>query len=119
MIIGYKKLSLYVFLGLLWCNVGFAEELYCKVEKAFRCDAKGCKEFKSQIFISLDTDRKIYQRGDSKGMDTYDMNFFQAGIYRIAETARGGAILKLDPENNFVEVAHTGTLAINNFGKCS
>ena len=113
-----KKL-LGILVLLFWCNVGVAEELYCKVEKAFRCDAKGCKEFKSQIFISLDTDRKIYQRGDSKGMDTYDMNFFQAGIYRIAETARGGAILKLDPENNFVEVAHTGTIAINNFGKCS
>ena len=29
-----KKLSLYVFLGLLWCNVGFAKDLtlYCKQE---------------------------------------------------------------------------------------
>tara|TARA_Y100000310_G_scaffold92333_1_gene89963 strand:+ start:1565 stop:1852 length:288 start_codon:yes stop_codon:yes gene_type:complete len=24
-----KKLSLYVFLGLIWCNVGFAEEADC------------------------------------------------------------------------------------------
>ena len=28
-----KKLSLYIFLGLLWCNVGFADlTLYCKQE---------------------------------------------------------------------------------------
>ena len=31
-----KKLSLYIFLGLLWCNVGFADvtEVYCLIRKA-------------------------------------------------------------------------------------
>ena len=112
-----KKLLGILVLGLLWCNVGVAEELYCKVEKAFRCDAKGCKEFKSQIFINLDTDRKIYQRGDSKGIDTHDMNFYQSGIYRLAEID-GGSFLKIDPENSFVEVVHLGLVTVNNFGKC-
>tara|TARA_B100001964_G_scaffold89427_1_gene100497 strand:+ start:299 stop:643 length:345 start_codon:yes stop_codon:yes gene_type:complete len=112
-----KKLSLYVFLVLMWCNASVAEELYCKVEKAFRCDAESCKEFKSQIFINLDTDRKIYQRGDSKGVDTHDMNFYQSGIYRLAEIDEG-SFLKIDPENSFVEVFHLGLVTVNNFGKC-
>jgi len=37
----------------MWCNASVAEELYCKVERAFRCDAESCKEFKSQIFINF------------------------------------------------------------------
>ena len=113
-----KKLSLYLFLCLIFCNISYAGQLYCKVENAFRCNADGCKKFKSGIFINLDTDRKIYQRGDSQGMDTHDMNFYNSGAFRIAEI-KGGAFLKLDSENNFLEVVHLGLVTVNNFGKCS
>ena len=105
----------------MWCNVGFAIELYCKVENAFRCNADGCKKFESSIFINLDTDRKIYQRGDSQGMDTYEMEAFNdvgAFRYYVLSEKKGGAFIKLDAENNFVEVVHLGLVTVNNFGKC-
>ena len=46
-----KKLSLYVFLALMWCNASVAEELYCKVEKAFRCDAKAAKNLNHKYLL--------------------------------------------------------------------
>ena len=46
------------------------------------------------------------------------MNFYNSGAFRIAEI-KGGAFLKLDAENNFVEVIHLGLVTVNNFGKCS
>ena len=116
-----KKLLGILVLGLLWCNVGFAIELYCKVENAFRCNADCCKKFESSIFINLDTDRKIYQRGDSQGMDTYEMEAFnEVGTFRyyVLSEKKGGAFIKLDAENNFVEVVHLGLVTVNNFGKC-
>ena len=120
MIIGNKKLLGILVLGLLWCNVGFAEQIYCKVDKAYKCDSSGCKPFKSEIFINLDTDRNTYQRGDSKGIDTYDMRVYKSGAFVIAEVS-GSAFLKIDLLNTseFVEIVHLGLNTYNNFGKCN
>jgi hypothetical protein len=59
-----KKLSLYVFLGLLWCSVGFAEEILinCVIQdfnlKAI--DKKDRPRFVGQtISLKIDTERKI------------------------------------------------------------
>ena len=45
------------------------------------------------------TKRKTYQRGDSKGIDTYDMNIYKSGNYIIADIA-GSATLKIDTHND-------------------
>ena len=39
------------------------------VEKAYICNSGECKIIKSEISLTLDTDKLVYQRGDSKGAD--------------------------------------------------
>ena len=106
-------------LGLLLGGNAYAETIYCKVDTAFICSSSGCKQIKSEIFINLDTERNTYQRGDSKGIDTYDMNMYKSGNFVIAEVT-GRASLKIDIANsmNFVEVVQLGLTTYNNFGKC-
>ena len=44
-----KKLSLYIFLGLLWCNVGFADEIsYNSLNENIKKGYKITKETSSQ-----------------------------------------------------------------------
>ena len=67
-----KKLSLYVFLGLLWCNVGFAFNLNLRcfyVEQEFVQDA-----YKMNVLIN----------GDTKKIVTSD--FIEVKEYEIIET---------------------------------
>ena len=113
-----KLLSIIIFSLLLGGNV-YAETIYCKVDTAFICSSSGCKQIKSEIFVNLDTERNTYQRGDSKGIDTYDMNVYKSGNFVIAEVT-GRASLKIDIANgmNFVEVVQLGLTTYNNFGKC-
>ena len=114
-----KKLLGILVLGLLLSTSVYASTMYCKVDEAYTCNEKGCTKVKSEIFINLDTERKTYQRGDSKGIDTYDMNIYKSGNYIIADIA-GSATLKIDTQNDlkFVEIVHLGLKTWNNFGKC-
>ena len=89
-----KLLSIIIFSLLLSGNV-YAETIYCKVDTTFICSSTECKQTKSEIFVNLDTERNTYQRGDSKGIDTYDMNMYKSGNFVTAEvatwdTAEGG-----------------------------
>ena len=113
-----KLLSIIIFSLLLSGNV-YAETIYCKVDTTFICSSTECKQTKSEIFVNLDTERNTYQRGDSKGIDTYDMNMYKSGNFVIAEVT-GRASLKIDIANgmNFVEVVQLGLTTYNNFGKC-
>ena len=113
-----KLLSIIIFSLLLSGNV-YAETIYCKVDTTFICSSTECKQTKSEIFVNLDTERNTYQRGDSKGIDTYDMNMYKSGNFVIAEVT-GRASLKIDIVNsmNFVEVVQLGLTTYNNFGKC-
>ena len=114
-----KKLIGIVVLGLLLYGNAYASTMYCKVDNSYTCTEKGCSKVKSEIFINLDTERNSYQRGDSKGIDTYDMNIYKSGNYVIAEIP-GSASLKIDTQNNleFVEIVHLGLKTWNNYGKC-
>ena len=113
-----KLLSIIIFSLLLSGNV-YAETIFCKVDTTFICSSTECKQTKSEIFVNLDTERSTYQRGDSKGIDTYDMNMYKSGNFVIAEVT-GRASLKIDIANgmNFVEVVQLGLTTYNNFGKC-
>ena len=113
-----KLLSIIIFSLLLSGNV-YAETIYCKVDITFICSSTECKQTKSEIFVNLDTERNTYQRGDSKGIDTYDMNMYKSGNFVIAEVT-GRASLKIDIANsmNFVEIVQLGLTTYNNFGKC-
>ena len=97
----------------------YASTMYCKVDQAFTCNENGCSKVKSEIFINLDTERNTYQRGDSKGIDTYDMNIYKSGNYIIADIT-GSASLKIDTQNDlkFVEIVHLGLKTWNNYEKC-
>ena len=114
-----KKLLGIVVLGLLLYGNAYASTMYCKVDNSYTCTKKGCSKVKSEIFINLDTERNSYQRGDSKGIDTYDMNIYKSGNYVIAEIP-GSASLKIDTQNNleFVEIVHLGLKTWNNYGNC-
>ena len=114
-----KKLLGIVVLSLLFSGNAYAETIYCKVDTTFICSSAECKQTKSEIFVNLDTERNTYQRGDSKGIDTYDMNMYKSGNFVIAEVT-GRASLKIDIVNgmNFVEVVQLGLTTYNNFGKC-
>ena len=114
-----KKLLSIIVLGLLLSRNAYAETIYCKVDTTFICSSAECKQTKSEIFVNLDTERNTYQRGDSKGIDTYDMNMYKSGNFVIAEVT-GRASLKIDIANsmNFVEVVQLGLTTYNNFGKC-
>jgi len=113
-----KFLTVIVLSSLLYVNA-YAEIIYCKVDTTFICSSTECKQAKSEILINLDTERNTYQRGDSKGIDTYDMNMYKSGNFVIAEVT-GRASLKIDIVNsmNFVEVVQLGLTTYNNFGKC-
>ena len=113
-----KLLSIIIFSMLLSGNV-YAETIYCKVDTTFICSSTECKQTKSEIFVNLDTERNTYQRGDSKGIDTYDMEMYKSGNFVTAEV-QGRASLKIDIANgmNFVEVVQLGLTTYNNFGKC-
>ena len=114
-----KKLLGIVVLGLLLYGNAYASTMYCKVDNSYTCTEKGCSKVKSEIFINLDTERNSYQRGDSKGIDTYDMNMYKSGNFVIADVT-GRASLKIGIANsmNFVEVVQLGLTTYNNFGKC-
>ena len=114
-----KKFLVLVVLVLLISTSTYASTIYCKVDNAYVCTEKGCSKVKSEIFINLDTERKTYQRGDSKGIDTYDMNLYKSGNYIIADIA-GSASLKIDTQQDFkfVEIVHLGLKTWNNFGMC-
>ena len=58
-----------MFLGLLLSGNAYAEIFNFKVEKAYACNGDECKTIKSEISLTLDTDKLVYQRGDSKGTD--------------------------------------------------
>ena len=113
--------KIFIAAALLFYMIGnaYAETIYCKVDTAFICSPNGCKQTKSEIFVNLDTERNTYQRGDSKGLDTYDMKMYKSGNFVIAEVP-GSASLKIDLVNNmnFVEVVQLGLTTYNNFGKC-
>jgi hypothetical protein len=114
-----KKLLSISFVFLLVSGNVYAETIYCKVDTAFICSSSDCKQIKSEIFINLDTERNTYQRGDSKGIDTYNMSMYKSGNFVTAEVA-GSASLKIDIVNsmNFVEVVQLGLTTYNNFGTC-
>ena len=114
-----KKLLSIIVLGLLLSVNAYAETIYCKVDTAFICSSSGCKQIKSEIFINLDTERNTYQRGDSKGIDTYNMSMYKSGNFVTAEVV-GSASLKIDVADtmNFVEIVQLGLTTYNNFGKC-
>lgn len=113
-----KFISIIIFSFFLSGNV-FAETIYCKVDSSFICNSNECVKKKSEIFINLDTERKTYQRGDSKGIDTYDMEIYKSGNFVIAEIP-SSASLKIDITDNmnFVEVVKLGLTTYNNFGTC-
>ena len=96
-----------------------ASTMYCKVDISHVCTETGCNEVESDIFVNLDTERKTYQRGDDKGIDTYDMNIYKSGTFVVAEIP-GSASLKIDTQDDlkFVEVVQLGLKTWNNFGKC-
>ena len=114
-----KKIVSILVLNFLFSGIAYSSTMYCKVETAHVCTNGGCSEVKSNIFINLDTERKTYQRGDDKGIDTYDMNIYKSGLFVIAEIP-GSASLKIDTKDdlNFVEVVQLGLRTWNNFGKC-
>ena len=113
-----KLLSIIVF-GLLLSGNVYAETIYCKVDTTFICSSTECKQTKSEIFVNLDTERNTYQRGDSKGIDTYDMEMYKSGNF-VTAVVEGRASLKIDIANsmNFVEIVQLGLTTYNNFGKC-
>ena len=56
-----KKLSLYIFLGLLWCNVGFAEKIIldCKGTYDYFGGEKSINNFNRKI--EVDTEKRNYR----------------------------------------------------------
>ena len=50
-----KKLSLYVFLGLMWCNVGFAENFNCEIHPNLTYVIK-VDNFNEQVLATVDPD---------------------------------------------------------------
>ena len=114
-----KKILIAAALLFYMTGNAYAETIYCKVDTAFICSSSGCKQIKSEIFINLDTERNTYQRGDSKGIDTYNMSMYKSGNFVTAEVT-GSASLKIDVADtmNFVEIVQLGLTTYNNFGKC-
>ena len=114
-----KKILTVTALLFYMTGYAYAETIYCKVDTAFICNSTGCKQTKSEIFINLDTERNTYQRGDSKGIDTYNMSMYKSENFVTAEVA-GSASLKIDIADtmNFVEIVQLGLTTYNNFGKC-
>ena len=114
-----KKFIFILSLSFFLCGNAIASTMYCKVNSAYVCDDSGCSKVKSNIFVNLDTERNTYQRGDDKGIDTYDMNIYKSGFFVIAEIP-GSATLKIDTQDDlkFVEVVQLGLKTWNNFGKC-
>ncbi len=45
-----KKLSLYIFLVLMWCNVGFANNFYCNVD-AYGFDGNKWRSYPDNVFL--------------------------------------------------------------------
>ena len=89
-----KKLSLYIFLGLLWCNVGFAKdlggtELFCKQEGDNYREATGYS-FRNEI--------TVYEYYFSDWMLTIAMKAYtvKPDIIRIGS-------LKITPDNFSME----------------
>ena len=116
--INMKKLLAIIVLGLLFGGNAYAEILNCKVKKAYICKSDGCKNIKSEISLTLDTNKLVYQRGDSKGVDTYKASISNSGIYLIGEI-KGSALLKIETTTlNFTEIVHLGLTTYNNFGTC-
>ena len=113
------KKFLTIILTLFFSGHVYAETIYCKVDITFICSSTECKQTKSEIFVNLDTERNTYQRGDSKGIDTYNMSMYKSGNFVNAEVA-GSASLKIDIADtmNFVEIVQLGLTTYNNFGKC-
>ena len=64
-----KKLSLYIFLGLMWCNVGFAESTLSKCKGTIMSKEKNC--YGSFEFSNGDTYTGEVQNGKSNGQGTY------------------------------------------------
>tara|TARA_Y100000389_G_C17386780_1_gene477507 strand:- start:256 stop:624 length:369 start_codon:yes stop_codon:yes gene_type:complete len=117
-----RNFLLRVFVSFIFSSSAYASTMYCKVDTAYVCTDNGCSEVKSEIFINIDVVRKTYQRGDSKGIDTHNMNVYSSGQYVIAEIP-GSAYLKIDASNDlndlsFFEIVHLGLKTWNNFGKC-
>ena len=114
-----KKLLGIVVLGLLLSSNAFAEQLICKVKKAYKCSYDKCTEYKSEIVLKLNTDNYVYERSDSKGSDKYDAKIYKSGTYIIAEI-QGSTFLKIELTDDlmFVEVAHLGLESYNSFGNC-
>lgn len=116
---GMNWFFLIILINLFVSASAYASTMYCKVDTAHVCTDSGCNKVKSNIFVNLDTERNTYERGDDKGIDTYDMNIYKSGFFVIAEIP-GSAILKIDTQDNlkFVEVVQLGLKTWNNFGKC-
>lgn len=114
-----KKIIFLIIASFMFCSTSYSSTMYCKVDTAYVCTDRGCKEVESNIFVNLDTERSTYQRGDDKGIDTYDMNIYKSGLFVVAEIP-GSAKLKIDTQKDlkFVEIVQFGLKTWNNFGKC-
>ena len=114
-----KKIIFLIITSIIFCSTAYSSTIYCKVNTAHVCKDTGCSEVRSNIFVNLDTERNTYQRGDDKGIDTYDVNIYKSGSFVIAEIP-GSAKLKIDTQDDlkFVEVVQLGLNTWNNFGRC-
>ena len=69
-----KKLSLYVFLGLLWCNTGFADDTCVDKNPEIILDLGGSSEPEKIIYATYDSCTKMHDYCGAMGcaLDVYD-----------------------------------------------
>jgi len=64
-----KKLSLYIFLVLLWCNVGYAkvgDVYFCEMDQLITIDDEGSTNYKTQKF-KFNREKDSLKFGSSEG----------------------------------------------------
>ena len=84
-----KKLSLYIFLVLLWCNVGYAkvgDVYFCEMDQLITIDDEGSTNYKTQKF-KFNREKDSLKFGSSEG---FFKNNNETVLYSSKEYFYGG-----------------------------
>ena len=84
-----KKLSLYIFLVLLWCNVGYAkvgDVYFCEMDQLITIDDEGSTNYKTQKF-KFNREKDTLKFGSSEG---FFKNNNETVLYSSKEYFYGG-----------------------------
>lgn len=96
-----------------------AHTTICTPETMYYCTNNGCERQKPKVFLLYDKNTHKVYRCDNKPCDGYDIALSLSGDYlNMTPITPNGSLIKISPENNYIETVSLGLDFLIYRGKC-